>query len=168
MQKNNNVITDRFLLKELTGSDASQEYLNWLNDNETGRYISYKNNNISALSDFIIEKHNDKDCLFWGIFSGTEHIGNIKYERLASHSDVITMGILIGKKDWHGKGVATEVIKATIAFLQKNLNISTINLGVKKNNIVAIKAYKKIGFEIIKNGYFNFDNSAVEMIYKIS
>ena len=60
------------------------------------------------------------------------------------------MGILIGDEEWQGKGVASEVIKASSIYLKESHGIKYIILGVDKTNINAISAYKKIKFEVVE------------------
>jgi len=160
--------TERFLLKPLTPTDASNTYLHWLEDNETSKFITYSFSDINDLSNYIDEKSKDENCFFWGIYSDGQHIGNVKYERLAGYSHIATMGILIGESIWHGRGVAAETIIASSHYLSKFFEITHINLGVKKLNTSAIKAYEKIGFEISEKSYFDFDHTSIEMIYKIA
>ena len=159
--------TDRFSLIELTKDDASCTYLSWLNKKETAQYITHTQADIQALANYIEDNFTNKDCLFLGIFSNNagqrEHIGNVKYERMEQYPHVATMGILIGETDWHGKGVAKEVIEASLPVVKSLLGIELVNLGVEKDNIAAIKAYQKIGFEITKKPHYLFDDEALEM-----
>ena len=76
-----------------------------------------------------------------------EHIGNIKYEPIDIEEHQATMGILIGEENWRGRGVATEVINKSAIWLQENLTINKILLGVDVGNIGAIRAYEKSGFK---------------------
>ena len=158
--------TLRFILRELTPLDASEKYLSWFSEKVTSEYISYKSENLKSLENYIFEKQQDANCWFYGIFTSKDqkHIGNLKYERYVKHNEVATLGILIGDKSFQGKGVASEVIHASTDFLKKNTNIKRINLGVAKDNIAAIKAYEKIGFEHTDNGYFDFPETSIEMI----
>lgn len=55
-----------------------------------------------------------------------------------------------------GKGIGTEFIKMILNYLVLELNVDSIVLDVKINNIRAIKSYKKCGFKILKqeDSYF--------------
>ena len=158
--------TPRFILRELTPLDASEKYLSWFSEKATSEYISYNSEDLKSLENYIFEKQQDANCWFYGIFTTKDqkHIGNLKYERCLKHTDVATLGILIGDESFQGKGVASEVIHASMGFLKNNTNIKKINLGVAKDNIAAIKAYEKIGFEHTDNGYFDFPETSIEMI----
>ncbi|ALE53195.1 hypothetical protein SP60_02195 [Candidatus Thioglobus autotrophicus] len=141
--------SDRFILRTLNQGDVSDRYLKWLcsQDNPQIRYTR-KKHDIKEVKSYVSQRENDDTVLFLGIFvrDSGNHIGNIKYEPIVIEEHQATMGILIGEKSWRGVGVATEVINATVIWLQKNLGIREFFLGVDLDNIYAIKAYEKSGF----------------------
>ena len=53
---------------------------------------------------------------------------------------------MIGDKKTWGQGFANEASKAVIKYCFKNLFLKEITLGVKRNNVSAIKLYKNLGF----------------------
>ena len=152
--------TERFQLKTLTVDDATEEYLSWFSSSkEVGEYIAYAKTNadINKLRQYVKEREDREDVLFLGIFTDSEqHIGNIKYEPINLKDKSATMGILIGDKEWRRKGVATEVIKDSGKYLKENYKIKYIDLGVNKDNIAAVSAYKKMKFKVIKKTDFGF------------
>ena len=146
--------TKRFHLKTLTEDDVSEEYLSWFsNSKEVIDYISFAkiNADIDKLRQYLKEREDKSDILFLGIFTDTgQHIGNIKYEPINFKEHSATMGILIGEKEWRGKGVATEVIQYSIRFLKDKYKIKYIDLGVNEENVAAVLTYKKMGFKVSK------------------
>lgn len=144
---NVNILTNRFNLRQLNLSDVTQRYVDWLNDPSTNHYISTRLS-LKELQSYVIERTNRDDVLFLGIFNKADgvHIGNIKYEPVDTQQNYAVMGILIGDSAWRGKGVAGEVILASVDWLHKNKTINHIVLGVNKTNVAAIRAYQKIGF----------------------
>ncbi len=144
------ITSERFTLKELTPTDASERYLSWFNDTTTQQFIATRAESLAQLKNYIEEKSNRTDCLFFGIYCQDKHIGNIKYEPIDLELKQATMGILIGERLWRGKGVAGEVISATTKYLQQHLGIEQILLGVEQDNTPAIHAYEKLGFEHYK------------------
>ena len=152
--------TKRFQLKSLTTKDVTEKYLSWFNGSkEVVEYIAYAKTNadINKLRQYVKEREDREDVLFLGIFTDSgQHIGNIKYEPINLKDKSATMGILIGDKEWRGKGVATEVIKDSGKYLKENYKIKYIDLGVNKDNIAAVSAYKKMKFKVIKKTDFGF------------
>jgi [ribosomal protein S5]-alanine N-acetyltransferase len=146
--------TERFQLKSLTTKDVTEKYLSWFSESqEVIQYISFaqKKVNINDLIQYVKDRESREDILFLAIFTDSgQHIGNIKYEPINLKDELATMGILIGDKEWRGRGVAAEVIKGSSKYLKENYGIKNIELGVDKNNIPAITAYKKIQFKVVK------------------
>ena len=152
--------TERFQLKSLTTKDVTEKYLSWFNQSkEIEKYISFaqKCEGIDSLMQYVKDKKDREDVLFLGIFCSLgQHIGNIKYEPIDLKNRTATMGILIGDKEWRGKGVASEVIKISGKYLKNNYGIKYIDLGVDKSNARAISAYEKINFKIIEENNTGF------------
>jgi len=152
--------TKRFQLKTLTTKDVTEKYLSWFSGSkEVVEYIAYAKTNadINKLRQYVKEREDREDVLFLGIFTNSgQHIGNIKYEPINLKDKSATMGILIGNKEWRGKGVATEVIKYSGKYLKENYKIKYIDLGVNKDNIAAVSAYKKMKFKVIKKTDLSF------------
>jgi len=159
--------TRRFQLKPLTIKDVTEEYLSWFSKSqEVIQYISFaqKKANINDLIQYVKDRESREDILFLAIFTESgQHIGNIKYEPINLKDESATMGILIGDKEWRGKGVASEVIKGSSEYLQENYGIKNIELGVDKNNTPAITAYKKMQFKVVKE-----TNSGFKMLLNLA
>jgi len=160
-------------MRKLKKSDASVRYISWLRDNETKKYISAAKEarTLEDLERYISSKSTKPDVLFLGIFeknTGT-HIGNIKYEPIDSRLGYAVMGILIGDKDFRGKGVAVEVIAGTAEWLRAKRGVRWVLLGVNKENIPAIRAYEKLGFSIANFPYLPAPSeSALYMVWDLS
>ena len=158
--------TNRFIIKKLEIVDVNAKYLGWLNDKELIKYLllgeSERPITLTELKKYVLEKSTNTEIYFYGIFlkNTLEHIGNIKYE-IEVHSKKYFMGILIGDKSWHRKGVAVEVVAATKNF---DAEIKEIYLAVNNKNTIAIKAFTKCGFKKcdIKN-FHTYGNGSIIM-----
>jgi [ribosomal protein S5]-alanine N-acetyltransferase len=146
--------TERFQLKSLTTKHVTEKYLSWFSESEgNGKYISFAQGHIDIndLMQYVSDREDKKDVLFFGIFADSRiHIGNVKYEPINIEEKVATMGILIGDKEWRGKGVAFEVIKASSDYLNKTYGIKYIDLVVNGNNAFAVSVYKKMKFRVVE------------------
>jgi aryl-alcohol dehydrogenase-like predicted oxidoreductase/RimJ/RimL family protein N-acetyltransferase len=149
------VPTRRFVLRELTAADVTTRYLNWLRDDAASRHIvtARATQTLDDLRSYVSQREGRADVLFLGIFTrdGGRHIGNIKYEPVDPTAQTATMGMLIGEPDWRGRGVAGEVLEATMAWLHAHRGIQTFELGVDRDNRGAIKAYERAGFRISRH-----------------
>lgn len=146
--------TDRFYIKKLETSDANHNYFGWFEDDVIKNFILNHPSSISDLVSFINNCNINNATLLLGIFSkkNQQHIGNIKFEFENDSKLKATMGIMIGEPRWRGKGVASEVISECGFFINKNFRTKEMHLSVDKNNLSAIKSYKKIGFKEDKKG----------------
>lgn len=151
------------LLRPLQEEDATVEYLRWLNEPEVTKYLATKSSTFDELRLYLREQVRDNSCIFWGIFVGPQkkHVGNIKLYEInsrsgeASASGEATMGILIGDKNYWGKGIAKETIRLVMGYAFQTLNLSRISLIVASENRAAIKAYEHNQFkveQVEKNG----------------
>jgi len=156
-----NISTKRFQLRTLAIKDVTERYLSWFSDTE---YIEFspKRTNMDELIQYIESRENREDVLFLAIFTDDgQHIGNIKYEPIDLENKNATIGVLIGEREWRGKGVAIEVVKACNQYLHKNHGIERIDLEVNKYNKHAMHVYQKIGFQFsgeAGNGFGMFLN----------
>lgn len=145
-----NLYSDRFCLRSLTTDDSTIQYLSWLNNEKINRFIVYKQNSITALKKYIQTQINDEYTEFLGIFvkATQQHIGNVKFIFEDNRYKSFEMGIMIGEADWHGKGVAGEVLSLFASYAKKEHNSKFMTLKVEEDNKPAIRAYQKLGFEV--------------------
>lgn len=140
--------TERFLLRRLVASDASDRYAGWFEDPIAKAYIRAARapHSIEDLRSYIAARNADPATCFLGIFAKAGgHIGNLKFEPVNTDRQFAVMGVLIGEPPWRGRGVIGEVLTATFPWLRA-AGIRRVLLGVERSNEPAIRAYAKIGF----------------------
>lgn len=144
--------TERFLLRTLAEEDVSDRYLAWLRNDEALSFITAakRSSTLLSLREYVRTHSATQDTILLGIFGKDNnlHIGNIKYQPVDSQKGYAVMGILIGDPAYRGLGVASEAIKESAIWLKNNRKIDQIVLGVSKDNVAAIRAYEKVGFQI--------------------
>lgn len=137
-------------LRAIEVSDVSENYLKWLNEPDvtSGLASGTFPSTMSSLQKFVEQKSTDKNTVMLAICDKetNKHIGNIKLDNFDWVSRTCELGILIGEKDFWGKGIGTEVCKLTIQYAFQQLNIRKVLLCVYSNNPGAIKVYEKLGF----------------------
>lgn len=77
---------------------------------------------------------------------GTTFIKGIDYVKKNGE-----FGIFIGEASFRGKHLASDATKEMIKIGFEDLKLDTIFLSVFEENIPAICAYKKVGFEVLKD-----------------
>lgn len=137
-------------LRAIELSDVNENYLKWLNEPDvtTGLASGTFPSTLAALHRFVEQKSTDKNTVMLAICDAVtnKHIGNIKLDNFDWVSRTCELGVLIGEKEYWGKGIGSEVCKLTIRYAFQQLNIRKILLCVYANNPGAIKVYKKLGF----------------------
>jgi ribosomal-protein-alanine N-acetyltransferase len=146
--------TERLLLEPLRLKHATENYASWLNDPWVYKYLDSRGGqNIDSLKEFINYQIINK-VYIWAIIdkSLNVHIGNIKIDPINTIHKYGEYGILIGDKNYWGKGFAREASEAVLNYFFNHENcLRKINLGVVKNNVDAINLYNKLGFK--QEGY---------------
>jgi RimJ/RimL family protein N-acetyltransferase len=101
--------------------------------------------------DYMQKNHPDYtgDDLF-GIFDkeSDQHIGNIKLGPINWFHRYAEIGLIIGNKDFWGKGVATDSITLISLYAFNTLNLHKVTAGCYASNIGSKKAFLKAGFDV--------------------
>lgn len=146
------IVSDRIFLKTLQEKNATKDYCGWLNDPEVNQYLGTRKITVDELKEYIKEKNKNPNCLFLGIFfkGHQKHIGNVKLEPIDFKNLKATIGILIGDKNYWGRGIGTEVTELLVDYAFQKLNLKEINLGVISKNKAARRIYEKAGFKVVR------------------
>jgi|SRR3989338_2181228 len=125
--------------------------LNWFHDLEVIRYLNFakealKFNTIRDVKSFLKKPKNN---IIFGIYANNG--------KLIGYSDIFNasnkscwFGIIVGDKDYWGKGIGTETTRLIIDYAFNKLGMKKIVLTTTEHNKNAVKLYKKIGFKIVK------------------
>ena len=131
-------------------ADVSETYLSCMKNVTESLYIdsTSSSHTIETLKDYVRSKSSLENCLFFGIFlkSKRVHIGNIKFENISAKLDGAVMGVLVFETKHRGKGVFAEVFEKSSKYISETYGVKRIFLGVRGENVAAIRAYEKYGF----------------------
>ena len=138
-------------LRPLTIDDTSEEYLSWLNDPVVTKYIETKKSTMQELIAYVREHTDKADCRILGIFVHASHklIGTIKFEPIQWDEGVAQFAMMIGDRDYWGKGLGTLSTRLAVEYAFNDLKLKLIKLGVIADNEAAIRAYHRVGFHDI-------------------
>jgi len=140
----------RLRLKPIQVSDASKEYVNWLNSKEINQFLEsrFKRHNIQNLKNYIKKVKKDKNTYFFVILvkENGKHIGNIKLGPIDWNHKFGEIGIMIGDKNSWGKEYAKEAICIISDFAFKKLKLHKLTAGSYENNKRSISTFLKAGF----------------------
>ena len=142
------ITSERLLFRSLTELDATERYVGWLTDPVVNAYLTTRSATADSVRRYIVEKNNSPTALLLGIVwkESGELIGTVKLEPIDQRLGIATFAMMIGEKDFWGKGVATEVTKTMTELAFSQLGLREVQLGVLGENKAAIRAYEKAGF----------------------
>ncbi len=129
-----------------------ESYLKWLNDPEITQYLTFFRPLTRMMEeDWIENLKNQNDTIVFGIIITDENdaeklIGNCGLHAIDWKNRVGEVGIIIGEKEYQGKGYGTEAMELLLEYGFKTVNLNRIQLRVYEFNSRAINSYNKIGF----------------------
>ena len=145
------LVGERIYLREVRPSDVNENYYRWMNDPEVIQYLEsrFHSNSRESLKAYVQIYDGDTDTIFLAIIlkEKEQHIGNIKLGPINWYHRFGDIGIIIGDKEYWGKGYAAEAISLLSEHAFKNLNLHKLTAGCYKPNEGSLRAFEKAGFE---------------------
>lgn len=141
----------RVYLKSFLLSDVSERVFEWMRDNEVVKYIeSEPPGSLKELRLFYSKIIKSNTNSMFAIFTKDKnvHIGNVKLGNINFKYKFADLGIVIGKKEYWGKGYCQESVRLLLKHAFKTLKLHKIFLSVNAENEAAISAYLRVGFKI--------------------
>lgn len=151
------ILDEQIGIRKIEQSDVTDKYVKWLNDPEVNKYLECRHT-VHSLESTIkyVDSLNEDNEILLGIFdsNNNRHIGNIKIGPINKLHKQATIGLIIGEKEYWGKGIGTKVIKYVSRYAIESLGIETLIAGCYECNKGSYKAFinsgwKKVG--TIKN-----------------
>jgi len=140
------------ILRPLQRADINERYLSWLNDPEVTRYTETGTFPSTAedLENYYRSVTGSKNDVMLAVVDkkSGRHIGNVKLGPIQWVHRRATFGILIGEKDFWGKGVGLEATRLMVEYGFQRLNLHRIDLGVFAEHEAAVKCYEQAGFRV--------------------
>ena len=144
------LVGEQVYLRPLEESDVNEEYLSWLNDSETTRYLEtgkFPNTNESLRGYLQRFEGSTTDLAFAIIDKQTEqHIGNVTLNRISWIHRTGDTGLMIGRKDFWGRGIAFETWSLIIEYAFNRLGLRKIIAGCNVNNVASLAVLRMLGF----------------------
>ena len=146
------LIGEKVYLRALEASDINENYLSWINDAEVTKYMTTGRfpSNMEKLVEYYQHRTASSNHVIFAIIDkeSDRHIGNITLNNINWVNRTADSGIMIGEKDFWGKGYGTEAIRLVSDYAFKRLNLHKVTAGIVAIHQASIKAFEKAGFEI--------------------
>jgi len=140
-------------LRPLEKTDLARS-LQWFTDPLVNKYLGQNFKDLTEEREeqwFHYVKYSNQNIIF-AIQEATSdtHIGNCGLHKIDLRRKSCGLGIVIGEKNYWGRGFGTDTIKALINFALDDLRLSKIWLDVYTYNHRATKVYKNCGFKLTR------------------
>jgi [ribosomal protein S5]-alanine N-acetyltransferase len=140
-----------FYLRELRETDLDGHWYSWFNDSEVTKYQNKKifpNNREKQKIYYETIKNSTSDVVFAIIEKKSNtHIGNVGLHHIDWVHRSAELGIVIGEKDFWGKGFGKKAWKLITEYGFMTLNLHRIYAIVMTDNISSVKSAEASGFK---------------------
>ena len=142
----------KIYLRTLERADLTETYLDWLNDAEVTRYLETGAfpTTYQDLEKFYQGVTGSKTEVIFAIADrkSHRHIGNVKLGPINWVHRRAMLGIMIGDKEFWGRGVGEEVTRLMVEYGFFRLNLNRIGLVVFEEHVPGVRCYQKVGFKV--------------------
>jgi len=149
------IVGQKVILRPLIEEDFTSEYLRWLNDPEINRYSQRRSfplswEDMKSYKEYFSK--NPQEGFILAIIEKNKkiHIGNIAVVNIQLVNHCAEIAILIGNKDYWGKGYGAECMYLLTKHLFNYLNLNKVFAG--SFNPAFVRCVEKLGW--IKEGEF--------------
>ncbi|MGQ9700022.1 MAG: GNAT family N-acetyltransferase [Candidatus Bipolaricaulaceae bacterium] len=127
-------------------------FVRWLNDPEVRQFLLMHQPLSRAQEERWFEEQlsrADELLLAIEVREGGEwiHIGNVGLHRIDLKNRTATLGIVIGEKDFWGKGFGREALRVLLRYAFLELGLHRVELETFSFNVRALRCYEAVGFK---------------------
>lgn len=142
----------QFSLVPFKEENIADRYIGWLNDPEVNRFleVQFVHQTYDTVLAFVRSFYADAEKYMWGIYPNgvNEVIGTATLYDIARHHGVGHFGLMIGDKDYWGKGASTEAVKLIAQFAFETLRLRRLTAGTYAPNHGMNFTLKRLGFTL--------------------
>ena len=154
---------NRIVLEPFSHNFISDNYLAWMNDKETTKFIQKAKENMSIddLYSFVNKMIHSEEDYFFAILlkKDLQHVGNVRLGPIDFNLMKSGFGIMIGDKNFHRCGIGTEVMGLIKDFSFNYLQLKRLCFPAVKSYSAAMSLYSKAGFKCLGDMEKTFDKN---------
>lgn len=138
----------RTKLRAIEREDLST-FVRWFNDPEVRQYLAmYMPMSMAEEEKWFERQLEDQDNRIFAIETEDGvHIGNIGLHSFDWKNRKALLGIVIGEKEYWGKGYGSDAVRTLLGFAFGEMNLHRVYLTVYDYNERAIRCYERCGFQ---------------------
>jgi RimJ/RimL family protein N-acetyltransferase len=139
------------ILRRITMNDVTPEYLAWLNDDDVTRGLDtiVKPYPMEMLHKYVNEIVSDENTYMFMVVAkdSGKSIGTAKIHGINKKNGTCNLGMMLGNKNYWGKGYGQDTYMTAIDFAFTHLKIRKIWEAANENNIASLSMCAKAGFQ---------------------
>jgi len=136
-----NIFSDQYI---------AADYVSWFNDQEVCKFNRHGETvyTLEKAKEYYEGIKKSENIIVFAICDNktNKHVGNVSLD-ISGQNKSGDIAIIIGNKDYWGKGVATEAFGLVINFAFNSLNLNEVTAGMTTNNMGMIGVVEKLGFQ---------------------
>jgi len=143
------LVGKKIYLRSIINEIDAIHWYKWFNDNEVTYYMEkgYYPNTLAKQIDYFSNLNNNTDIQLAIIDKGNDNlIGGIGLHKLNLFNRNADISIIIGNKEYWGKGIGKEAVELLLNFAFNKLNLYKITAGMADCNKGSYNLFKKCGF----------------------
>jgi len=142
--------SNRVSLRLLTEDDVTEEYVGWFRDAVVTEYLDSQGFSVEDAREYLRQGRESRAYFMYAVIDNDSrlHIGNVKLGPISWLHGTADLVTVIGRREFWGKGLATEAIKAGNQIAFKDYGIRKLNGGIAEGNEGSVKAYTRAGWVI--------------------
>jgi ribosomal-protein-alanine N-acetyltransferase len=137
----------RLLITPFSDKHLTRRYVAWLNDPELMQYSEQRHKTHTLESCRVYcQSFEGTPHYFWAleeVAAGHRHIGNLN-AYVDAHNRLADVGILIGEKDAHNRGLGMEALVAVFDFLFREVGLRKLTQGTISLNTPMLRVMQKL------------------------
>lgn len=139
-------------LRDVMQSDCDANYLRWMTDEETNRYMETRwvSQTHESILTFIQQVAESGDSILFAIIErqSGRHIGNIKLGPINFRYHYADISYFIGEKEKRGNGYAKEAVELVCDYGFRYHQLHRIQAGVIDGNSNSARVLQSCGFKL--------------------
>jgi len=129
------------------------KYLSWLHDYDVMKLINRPEYllpiDFEHVKKYVKDVSLKNDDYMFAIEIGEKRvfIGTFKIDQINWTTRTVNLGVMVGDRDYWGKGIGTKAFKIATKFCFDKLGFTKVHAGCNEKNIGMIKVVQKLGFK---------------------
>lgn len=161
MWNNSLTISDGLVsLVALTPDDVTPEYVGWLNDPKTNRFLEVRHRpqTLATVMDFVAASvDSSEEALLKIMYSPDDsepidermHVGTLRIHGIDNHHGFAEVGLVIGVPHLRGRGLGQRALRLAEELSRTQLSLRKLTAGCYRENRASLTAFLASGFSVV-------------------